>query len=346
MADIRRTICFSSFTYSYLDRATVLFKSIRQFHPEWKRVALITDVPPPGAGNPLDPELFEEVVFARDLGIEDFERWLFQHDIVEVSTAVKGPFLASACRSGADQVIYLDPDTCLFARLDSVVNALQGADIALTPHQLQPDSARTAIIDNEITSLMTGIYNLGFLAINTRGDGARFADWWSRRLLEFCHDDIPRGLFVDQRWCDHVPSFFERTSILRDPGLNVASWNLSQRKVTFDRSGNARVNGQILRFWHFTKLGPTGDVMTRRYARDNWEVYEIWNWYRRNVLAARGDTDFGRYWAYGQFSDGTPIARDHRLLFRQRADLRAAFPHPFTAGAGSYLEWLIHEGRV
>ena len=105
-----KVLCYSSFTFSYLNRARVLFQTLRRFHPEWELVALITDKPP--AGFRFDPakEPFDRVVWAQDLGIPDFQAWLFKHDVVEVCTAVKGPFIHQACGSGADAVIYLDPD--------------------------------------------------------------------------------------------------------------------------------------------------------------------------------------------------------------------------------------------
>src|SRR5205807_5723505 len=136
---------------------------------------------------------------------------------VELCTAVKGPFLDQLCSEGYEKIIYLDPDTCVFNSLRDVEELLDRYDIILTPHQLTPDNEPGAIVDNEIMSLATGIYNLWFIAVSTRSEARRFAAWWSRRLLLFCRDDIPRGLFVDQRWCDHVPSFFENVHVLRDP---------------------------------------------------------------------------------------------------------------------------------
>jgi hypothetical protein len=284
------------------------------------------------------------VVHASELGIPDFKAWLFKHDIVEVCTAVKGPFLHQACASGADAVVYLDPDTALFASLDPVIARLESSDILLTPHLLDPNTERQAILDNDLSASRTGIFNLGFVAIRTSGQGAKFASWWNDRLLEFCYDDIPAGLFVDQKWCDHVPALFERVGVVRDPGCNVASWNLSQRQVAIGRDGAITVNGAPLRFWHFTKLGPTGDAMTRRYAGDSHAVYEIWRWYKEEVAAGGDSLIPERYWAYGAYADGTPVERSHRLLWRERADLRARFPDPFATEGGGYLGWLRGEG--
>jgi len=339
-----KVLCYSSFTFSYLNRARVLFQTLRRFHPDWELVALITDEPP--AGFVFDPsaEPFDRVIYAQELGVPNFRGWLFQHDVVEICTAVKGPFIHQACGWGADAVIYLDPDTALFESLAPLERLLEEHDILLTPHLIDPNTDHAAILDNDLSASKTGIFNLGFVAIRTTGEGARFAKWWNDRLLAFCYDDIPNGVFVDQRWCDHVPALFDKVKVLRDPGYNVASWNLSTRKLAIDKSGVITVNGAPLRFWHFTKLGPTGDTMTKRYARDNYPVYEIWNWYKRQIAVVTEPSIPDRWWAYDAFADGAKIQKAQRWLYRTREDLQAAFPDPFAAGPGSFREWLIAEG--
>lgn len=342
-----RVLCFSSFSFSYINRARVLYQSLRRHHPDWHLVALMTDRVPQGFDFNVADEPFDEVVWHDELGVTCIDGWLFQHDIVEICTAVKGPFLEQATRRDYDAVIYLDPDTCLFNPLDPVLEKLQDHDVVLTPHLLEPEKDRVSIIDNEICPMWAGIYNLGFVAIRTTGEGARFASWWAKRLLEFCHDDPAKGLFVDQRWCDHVPVFFDNVHILKDPGHNTASWNVNQRRIWIDDDGNVRANENLLRFWHFTKLGPLGDVMTRRYARDQIVVYELWRWYRLQVAEATSEGIPNRYWAFSNFADGTPIARSHRLLYRSRKDLQQAFPNPFgTGGEKDFSVWLAGEGLL
>lgn len=336
-----KVLCFTSFTFSYLNRARVLFSTLRRFHPDWELVALITDAPPPGFTLEVEDEPFDRVVYAGELGIPDFQSWLFKHDIVEVCTAVKGPFLLQACQSGADAVVYLDPDTALLGSLAPLEAWLEHDDILLTPHLLDPNEEPLAIEDNDVATLRTGIFNLGFVAIRTTGEGARFAKWWNDRLLTHCYDDIPKGLFVDQRWCDHVPALFDKVKVVRDPGYNVASWNLSRRKLSIGKDGQILVNGSPLRFWHFTKLGEVGDAMTRRYAGDNFPVYELWSWYKREIAEATDAAIPARWWAYGVYADGRPIERAHRLLYRSRPDLQSRFPDPYAVGPDGFRAWLV-----
>lgn len=342
------THAFTSFSFSYLNRARVLANGIKRNHPDWVFWAVVTDVPPDGVSVDWHNDGFDRILMAEELFGAETEAWLFGHDIVEACTAVKG----AACRyimsdETCEQLLYFDPDIAVFNPMHEVVDLLESWDIILTPHQIAPEprAARQAIRDNEITSLSHGAYNLGFIALANRGEGRRFAAWWDDRLRDWCHDRRDIGVFVDQKWCDLVPCFFDNVHIHRDPGCNVASWNLSHRRVEIDDAGNVLVNGRPLRFYHFTKLGPIGDTMTQRYARDNTEVYELWSWYRSAVQAATDPAVPDGYWHYKSFDNGVTIPAEARRLYRERKDLQAAFASPRTAEDGFY-GWLCTETDV
>lgn len=296
-----RVACFSSFTFSYLAKARVLASSLKKFHPDWDFHALMTDLPPEGLEFNVAEEDFDNVIWSKDLGIPDFENWIIKHNIVEACTAVKGAALYYLSQLNYDAVIYLDPDVVVFGDLSDICRELESNQILLTPHQLTPEDPEdwVAIHDNELSSSKHGVYNLGFVAIRSEGEGVRFAQWWRDRLYKYCKEDIPNGMFTDQKWCDLVPAFFEGVKIIRDPGYNVASWNLSQRKISIRRDGQILVNDSPIKFFHFTKLGPTGRKMTERYAADNTEVYELWSWYGRQVDLKQLEGLPNRYWAYG-----------------------------------------------
>ena len=183
-------VCYSSFTFSYLGKARLLAWSLKRFHPDWKFVALITDREPQGFKFDLQNEPFDQVLWGEELPIENIKSWIFQHNIVELCTAVKGPALDILVNSGADKIIYLDPDIAVFESLQPIVELLDSYDIVLTPHGLHPQLTDSAILDNEIAPLKHGIYNLGFFAISTRDEGKRFARWWRDRLLKYCFDNV------------------------------------------------------------------------------------------------------------------------------------------------------------
>lgn len=339
---------FTSFSFSYLNRARVLADTLRRQHPDWILWAVVTDEPPDGVSLQLSEFGYDHILTATDLFGADTESWLFGHDVVEACTAVKGEALCRILSDPtAEKVVYFDPDIAVFNEMTPVVDLLDDHSIVLTPHQITPDEAanKRAILDNEVTSLGFGVYNLGFVAVADDETGRAFARWWADRLHDWCHDRRDIGIFVDQKWCDLVPCFFDNVKILRDPGYNVASWNLSQRTIAFDDNGTALVNDHPLRFFHFTKLGAIGDLMTQRYAADNIEVYELWRWYRNAVAERTLSAIPERWWHYGTFDNGKEISKAVRVLFRERSDLRAAFKFPRQVGDG-FFGWLEANNEI
>lgn len=337
---------FTSCSFSYLNRARVLAATLRHHHPEWIIWLVMTDKEPDGFILDLDKEDYDQVLTAEELFGEETERWLFGHDIVEACTAVKGRASTRILdEPGCEKLFYFDPDIAIFNPMTPVEDLLNQYSIVLTPHQTDPDCRedRVAIRDNEITSLDYGIFNLGFVAFRNDDEGRRFAQWWDDRLTDWCHDRLDIGLFVDQKWCNLVPCFFDSVKILRDPGYNVASWNLSQRVMRYDEEGIALINDVPLRFYHFTKLGPVGDVMTQRYAKGNIEIYELWWWYRHKVISFSDPSIPKGWWYYGTFDNGVKISKSVRELYRDRPDLTETFPNPLHTEGNSFYAWLKAE---
>ncbi|MEM1075846.1 MAG: hypothetical protein AAF665_14545 [Pseudomonadota bacterium] len=329
---------FTSFSFSYLNRARVLANSLKQQHPDWVVWAVLTDHSPDGFAFSIEDEDFDKVVYAEELFGEECEPWLFRHDIVEACTAVKGQALLHILdQPDAEKVIYFDPDIAVFSSMDPVVELLDNWSIVLTPHQTTPETEDIAIRDNEITSLDYGTYNLGFLAVRNDGETRAFAEWWTERLYKWCLDRLDIGVFVDQKWCNLIPCYFDSVKVLRDPGYNVASWNLSHRTVKISPQGDILVNDVPLRFFHFTKLGVVGNTMTERYARDNLEVYEVWAWYEQEVEKYTEPAIPNRWWHFGTFRNGAAIPKAVRELYREREDLQASFKKPYGE---DFFEWV------
>ncbi len=334
-----RVCCFTSFTYAYLGRALTLLSTLRAAHPDWAVCAVVVDEPPPGMAEADLLAGFDLVLGLHDLGIPRARAWLFKHDVVEACTAVKASAMLRLMDAGHDAVVYLDPDIAVFHPLENVLAALDGAAIVLTPHQASPNRNARVMGDNELVSLRLGAYNLGFIAVRSSGPGRDFAEWWEAQLLRACYDDPAAGLFTDQKYIDLVPGLFDGVAILRDPGCNVASWNLSTRRLRIGADGGIRVGEAPLRFMHFTKIGGVGDVMLERYAGDGIEALEVWHWYRRQVARRQPGAVPDGYWRYAAFSNGVAVPREVRLLYRESRDLRAGFDDPFDAD-GPFYAWL------
>jgi hypothetical protein len=307
--------CFTSSNLAYLSRARVLASTFKKHNPNVAFILILVDVLPGGYNLSSAEEPFDDVIEIGNIGIPDFISWSFKHNVVELCTAIK----ASAALYLANlfsKVIYLDPDSAVFFPLDEIVDLLDKKEILLTPHQLSPCSVNDMVLkDIELCTLRHGVFNLGFFAVSARDQGLDFLRWWQSRLMKFCYEDIPSGIFTDQKWCDVVPAYFSGCEIVRDYGCNVASWNLFERRIDFI-DGRPVINGEFpLKFYHFTKYGSAGEVMTLRYTQ-SLPTMEIWAWYGRYLRECEFNPPPAKYWYFGNFSDSTPIDDSVRVEFR------------------------------
>jgi hypothetical protein len=330
---------FTSITTNYIPKARILARSIRRHDPTAIFHLFLCDIPPPGFD--IEHEPFDHVHLLGQLGIDNLRQWIFMHDVVELCTAVKGSAMVKLFDEyGADKVIFFDPDTVVFGALDELHRRLDEASVILTPHQVAPESHDGAILDNEICSLKHGVYNLGFVAVRRSPAGLAFAHWWRDRLLSYCYADIPNGLFTDQRWCDLVPALFEGVHILRDKHYNVATWNLTHRDVT-ERDHVLFVDGKPLVFFHFSGFDSGSQIMMlTKYARAGSPLFALHDWYIAE-MEKEGQRELGAIrFAYSSYDDGAPIDRRHRFVYRNRNDLKSAFPDPFAVSNGhSFHRW-------
>jgi len=334
---------FTSAAFNYIPKARLLFDSLRKFHPEWVLHLALCDTIHPDLN--LSSETFDSIMAVEQLNIPNWKAWAFCHSIVELCTAIK-PFALMKLlqQDDCDKVIYFDPDIVLFSRVDDIVAALDDGNICLTPHLTTPEEKLSAVIENEICALQHGVYNLGFIGVRASEEGKRFAEWWASRTYNFCRDDIPHGLFTDQRWIDMVPAFFEGAVIIRNPRHNVAPWNVNRRKVAGSLADGLTIDDAPLGFYHFTGFDSGAHLgMSNRYATTNAAVFELIAWYSRRTAELGKDPIAGAEWAFETFSNGEKIALAQRIVYRERIDLQAAFPDPFDANG--FLSWWLTHGR-
>jgi len=108
------------------------------------------------------------------------------------------------------------------------------------------------------------------------------------------------------------------------------------------------VDGEPLGFYHFTGFDSGAHrIMAIKNAAASPAVQELISWYEGEIAVADRDPISEWPWAFGRFSDGTPIEPGHRRLYRDHRDLQKAFPQPYDAGTdrSSYLGWCKSEGK-
>jgi hypothetical protein len=327
-------IFFTSICANYLPKAMALAESVKRHCPQARFVLCLVEreVHPAAAAFGH----FDEVVLAKDAGWDNFDAFMFRHSIVEASTAVKPRFMQHLVEThpDADKFVYLDPDVLVYSDLSELEALLDRESIVLCPHLLRPGN-----IDMEISSLAHGSYNLGFLAVS-RSDNARaFLQWWADRLFLYCYDDKSRGIFTDQKWIDLAPSFFD-VHILKHHGYDFATWSLLGSDLRPDGAGGYVVNGDPLRFIHFSGLdsGTIDKAIGWWLTPDNRDTFVALYAGYRALLEQHGQGTLGRTpWSYACYDDGRAIAREARVAYRDQANW-ARIPAPFAAGDAAILQ--------
>jgi hypothetical protein len=304
-------------------------ETVSRIHPELERFVFLADRSD-GFFDPKDESF--TVISSVDLCIPNWRWFHFKYTLIEVCTAVKPYALDSLLRDyHFDFVVYLDPDILVFSRLVELEHCLENASLILTPHLTAPlhDGERPC----ELDILRSGVYNLGFVAIRNTGEALALLEWWKERLYDFCLVDLPRGLFLDQRWADFLPCFVSRFEILRDPAYNVAYWNLAQRNLEIS-NGTFVINGSPLRFFHFSGFDPQNPEclsrsQSRIVVRKRTALEVLLNTYAEQ-LNQQGHADCSKWpYAYGSFENGVPIPDVGRSIQWQR-NKSALMEDPFS----------------
>ena len=303
---------------NYLAQARCLVESFLAHHPDGRAFVLLVDRPD-GYYDP-DQEPFTTIL-AEDIGIPEFGAMTFRYTVLELSTAVKPFFLEYLFQNYEyDRICYFDPDIYFYQPIDEIWEKLQSYGIVLTPHLLGPldDDFKP----NELDILQAGTYNLGFIGLSRHLEVAEFLRWWKGKMVKQCIVAFDIGLFVDQRWVDLVPGLFSSVTIHRDPGCNVAYWNLYHRHVEYS-DGEYTVNGSPLKFYHFSGFYPDHpDVVSKhqnRYTfRDIPVVRALFDGYQDRLYVNGYETV--RHWPYAYDSQnivGVRMPDAARALWRE-----------------------------
>lgn len=339
-------IVYTSICMNYLPKALTLGQSLRESNPDVKFYVVLLEKEIPAEWPEEADKYIDKVILAKDLGWEDFDKYIFKHSIVEASTSVKGQALVYLLENESDKVLYIDPDIKVYGSLKELEKILDEKDIILTPHLTIPEANKQDIDNNELCALQHGVYNLGFVGVKNGEEGMKFANWWNNRLQLYCYDDIPRGIFTDQRWVDLAPAYFD-VYIMKNPGYNMAPWNLSTRKLS--KKGNKiLVNGEYeLIFFHYSGFDSGANETVFNYYvpdKDN-IIYTLRNKYI-DEMNSHGQDALGKFkWTYSCYTNGEKISNEVRRLYRDNEYFKVIQNDPFELSDNHLKEMIDPEKK-
>jgi glycosyltransferase involved in cell wall biosynthesis/2-polyprenyl-3-methyl-5-hydroxy-6-metoxy-1,4-benzoquinol methylase len=338
------TICAGN----YLPYARVLAASFYAHHPDGAFTVLLVDDEERRFA-PEDDRIDWRRL--RDIGLDppEIRRLAGIYDVRELCTAVKPMLLRSLLDEGRETVMYLDPDIRVYQSLEEIRGLAARHGIVLTPHTTQAFPRDACPVDS-FYILAAGVYNLGFIGI---GASARpFLDWWWQSTRREALNDVQRMMFTDQRWIDLVPCLFD-PYILKDPGYNVAYWNLHARTLEAD-GDRYTVDGLPLRFFHFSGFDVEKPWLLSRHQGEQPRVLlserpalrRICDAYRSALLDAGFDSASRCRYGWSTLGSGLELTDTMRRLYRSalieaEGGKAPEPPDPFDeSDPDAFLRWL------
>ncbi|OYV41925.1 MAG: hypothetical protein B7Z81_00335 [Acidocella sp. 20-61-6] len=336
------TIC----ARNYMAFADVLGQSLASTYPGSKLTIFLMD------GVSENNEAPDYLILRPIEGVLPKTDWMHRqayYDVLECSTSVKPACFLKMFEEGHGHVVYLDPDIYVFRPLHQVAIAFaEGAEVVLTPHVLSPypeDLKRPEDLD----ILRAGTFNLGFAAFRNSERGRYLLGWWNERLKLQCLSDVREGTFTDQKWMDFIPSFEQNIKILRNPGYNMAYWNLHERDLIHTEyqwsvKQNGDVNPTPLTFYHFSGFDPNKpELLSKHQNRITSEnlsptLLKLLEFYAGRLKAADYDRHMPRGIAPLRFATGENWDVMCRSLYRISLQRNFKFDSPLTDPA--FISWI------
>ena len=262
-----RNCLVSVATYSYLPKAFVMADTFAEHNLGCDIFVLVADL----SQSQIDSNKWPVGPSTRVLGLEALGNPLIEvmhkyFDAFELCCALKSLLLQHVLfAEGYDKAVVLDPDTMCYAPFDNVWSVLENADIALTPHTNSP-MPEDGEPPDDFEFVTAGFINGGFIAARKSQNTQICIDWMIKKVSDLGFFAPQFHLYADQIWMSCLPWYFpESVSVVRHAGMNVAYWNLHERKLTSEDEYYF-CNGQRLIFFHFSGFDPKQPMQLTKHS--------------------------------------------------------------------------------
>lgn len=231
-----------------LANAFVLGDSIKKHHPDYQFFIGLVDSKKniPAKINSPYP-----IIDIEELNLDGFAEMSRKYTWDELSADCKPFFAQYFLEKNKNKIIYFDCTSIIYQPISFLSEILDNQSIILVPQLLH-----AGVHPDEKQILNTGIFHSGFFALKHSTEVISFLNWWKENTKTKGFHDLCKGLNADQLWLEHVPAMFENVSILKEEGINIGYWNLSERniysdenKTLIDEKKVISVNFKGLKYW-------------------------------------------------------------------------------------------------
>jgi hypothetical protein len=143
-------------------------------------------------------------------------------------------------KTTADRVSYMDGDLYFFASPKRVLDSLNEASVAITPHRFSLPYRN---------HIVYGRFNVGWITFRRCEEGLACLDAYKADCLAWCYDRLEDGRFGDQKYLDAWPDRYPALKIIDHKGFNLAIWNI-QNYLMRMKNGVFTVDDDPLIFYH------------------------------------------------------------------------------------------------
>ncbi|MEW6571476.1 MAG: glycosyl transferase, group 1 [Nitrospirota bacterium] len=330
-------------TKSHLAHARALADSLATHDPQSRIFALLAD----RIDGYFDAgkESFELITLEELKDQEDIQRMCFYYSPPELCFSLRAwlhEYMME--KTTVSKWIYLDADIVVYHSLQRISDQLDNTSILLSPHLLSinpPSSVNVKSIRKLESYLLRngGIYNGGFLGLRRTEESQAFVRWFKDHLRFYGFDNRPMQS-GDQFWLTYIPLYFREVSVLRNPGANLAFWNLYERMIEKDDSGKILVDGEPLLFFHFAGFDMNDPAKLTKYAIPRGlnavpdPIKDLASDYHELLIAKDYEKVKNFPYAFAKFKNGTPITPlMRRFYFNEVFHGKACNGSPFEQPA-------------
>ncbi len=258
---------FTVATISHIHLSEVMIKSFCRSHSSFDLSIIIPDLSSENRSR-VQHLIGEniELLSPNDLGLANVNRLRWIYNALEFCSAMKVVGFKFFMQRGED-VLFLDPDVLILGSLQRSLIDISG-DVILSPHTFRP-YPNDSCSPNDLDIIRSGHINGGVILVRNSVYGNEVIDWLMSKVESQWFVAPKLGLYADQLWLSMLPYLFENAvSLILDPGINVAYWNLHEREIGAKTKGQLVLkSGETIKLIHFSGFDCGGKGLSKHSTR-------------------------------------------------------------------------------
>ena len=164
-------------------------------------------------------------------------------------TQIEWYFTATSClvnhiiKNNPDisNLYYLDSDLYFFSSVEPLLSESKKASAQIIEHHFS-DQMKHLIV--------YGRFNVGWIGFTATLEGLSLIQDYRNSCLAWCYDKLEEDRYGDQKYLDKWPEKYPSCVISAHKGANVATWNISGRKLS-KNNDDFYIDHDPLIFYHF-----------------------------------------------------------------------------------------------